>query len=749
MGDSEYTIEYIIKAKIDDFKAGMSQVSEAFYQAVGSVNDLDTKTKALVATISALDAKMVSDSLSAFAKYEDSMYGMAATVGRVGGTIEEAMEGIRQTTANGLLSETDSARAMNNLTAYGYTVQEATQLIQALTISTEAHGKRTQDVADNVIQLTEGLKRQSSLMVKSQGYTETLSQVQDAYAQSLGKTKDQLTDAERRQAEYNYLIQDSVDYMAVADAYNNSYSASVQRLDNAMEDLKVAFGQALAPIATWIANAIAWVVANKEVIVTALGIATAIIGPVGIVFALSKLIPALVSAIKWFAGLSAVGKGLVGVFAALAGVAALVATFSAIDSLAQDLGDVAVAAGDASGGIDDMAGSVGGAGGAVRDLSKDLAKLERQYKDELKQIENRHKETIDRLTKQIQDANVDYRRAIDERNAEFEVTQAKEEAKHQEKVDALMEQINFLQRYNNKYNRQKLTNLQLALERENNLYKKQTQAAKAELDLQNENDRQAYEEKRSELQTELDTELEFMNRHREDLLAVQDWILEDEIDSLKRRHEEQIASYAEQAVSAGIGGTNIGTALSKGVTESMQNWFNQHAKDYTDMGNLLGIDFSEGIVNGLIDGFQRIGSKIKGATLFTVNGQSMSVGDFMALYHRVQAVTPSISGFVNLIKSALTGDWSDYQTSTGYATGGYTGQGGVNEVAGIVHKGEYVLPQEMVDQNTGTPKSLGNTYVINVSGTFATSASERRRVADQIVAAINQNNKSRLEASWQ
>jgi TP901 family phage tail tape measure protein len=38
-----------------------------------------------------------------------------------------------------------------------------------------------------------------------------------------------------------------------------------------------------------------------------------------------------------------------------------------------------------------------------------------------------------------------------------------------------------------------------------------------------------------------------------------------------------------------------------------------------------------------------------------------------------------------------------------YATGGYTGAGGKYEVAGIVHRGEYVVPKEQVNQSTGTP----------------------------------------------
>lgn len=41
-------------------------------------------------------------------------------------------------------------------------------------------------------------------------------------------------------------------------------------------------------------------------------------------------------------------------------------------------------------------------------------------------------------------------------------------------------------------------------------------------------------------------------------------------------------------------------------------------------------------------------------------------------------------------------------------------------------------------------RALGNTYNINVSGTFATSPDERRKVADQIVEAIEMNNRRRF-----
>lgn len=48
--------------------------------------------------------------------------------------------------------------------------------------------------------------------------------------------------------------------------------------------------------------------------------------------------------------------------------------------------------------------------------------------------------------------------------------------------------------------------------------------------------------------------------------------------------------------------------------------------------------------------------------------------------------------------------------SGNYAEGGYTGRGGKHQPAGVVHRGEYVIPKEQVNQRTGLPyaDALGN-----------------------------------------
>lgn len=46
-----------------------------------------------------------------------------------------------------------------------------------------------------------------------------------------------------------------------------------------------------------------------------------------------------------------------------------------------------------------------------------------------------------------------------------------------------------------------------------------------------------------------------------------------------------------------------------------------------------------------------------------------------------------------------------------FSSGGFTGTGGKYDVAGVVHKGEYVVPKDQVDQSTGLPKVTNNRSV--------------------------------------
>lgn len=723
------------------------------------LGNIGLATSELILSFTSLKAILdtFSEYTQVFSEWYDDIFGLAAATKAAGGDIASSLAAVQDVAKRGFLSEQEASAIIKRFISYGYSAEQAAQMTNALTNTAIVLRKENFSLEQAVERASYGITAQQSVMAKSAGMTQTLSDLHQRYAESIGMTKDeynslssQLQHQINLEAEYQAYVEQGSQYQEAAAYYAETAVGANMRLSNAVENVKAALGSVLeifAPLINSLAN---FVSQNKAVVAGMVAFVGALIGGVGLVVALSTAVKALKIFSSVVAGVSTISKaaagGVAGLAIAVASIAAaLVAAKAVSSSVANTFDGLDIAANDLSEGMDDLdtsasnaGGSIGGIGQSARNTAKELEKLRRDFLDDLKQIENRHKDTIANLTKQIKDANIDYRRAIDERNAAFEVSQAKEEKEHQEKVDELMTQIAFLQRYNNDYNKQKLANLQFALAEENAAYKKQTEAAKAELDLQNENDRKAYEEKQAQLQAELDDELAFMEKHREDLKEVQNWILEDEIDALKRRYEEQQASYAEQAGLAGTEGLNIGNKFTSSLDKALQDYTPTLSLAGAELGSVFGDSFVgkawkvvDDFFSGMLEVVQWVISKITDA--------------FKGFSKGVSSIYQDLKDAIEYGTSSNRGS----STGLGWATGGYTGRGAVDEIAGVVHKGEYVLPQEMVDQNTGTPKSMGNTYVINVNGTFATSAAERRKVADQIVAAINQNNKSRLEASWQ
>lgn len=76
--------------------------------------------------------------------------------------------------------------------------------------------------------------------------------------------------------------------------------------------------------------------------------------------------------------------------------------------------------------------------------------------------------------------------------------------------------------------------------------------------------------------------------------------------------------------------------------------------------------------------------------------------------HYINNITSKVDAVKNKISGIKVPEIS-LPKFKGFSSGGYTGAGAVNEPAGIVHKGEYVIPKSQVDQKTGLPKMSGGT----------------------------------------
>lgn len=478
--------------------------------------------------------------------------------------------------------------------------------------------------------------------------------------------------------------------------YNQEAADTQEKLNTSISHLKASIGQMLTPLSNAVANVAEWASKNPQLVSGILTIVGALAGSAGLIALVTKLAGAI-TALKTTAG------GIIGIISTLAGLVAMLTMSS--QSFDSTLADIESRQKETEEWNNKVSQSYKQMNEAAANAGRSMRDSTDEFQQSLKKILVSHEETVETLNQQIEEANKEYIQSVNERNQAFLVSQAKEEQAHQEKVEELMTQLNFLQRYNNAYNKEKLEAVKFALAREEALYKKRTEAEKAELDLQNAYDKQKRDEKLANYEKELADERAFLQKHAEVFKQVRDTILRDEVENLLKSFEATKSTYNREVDTA---------------RQAYQKMLND-AKIATDQIN--GYVYAE--FNGTM---KKIETRYKKG----VDG----------MYSYGAAVSPTGAKFTGKVISA--GAMAQILlASEGYDSGGFTGRGAVDEVAGVVHRGEYVLPQEMVDQTTGTPK-IGSNITINVSGTFATSDLERRKVAEQIVQALNQTNYARL-----
>lgn len=419
------------------------------------------------------------------------------------------------------------------------------------------------------------------------------------------------------------------------------------------------------------------------------------------------------------------------------GLVAGIAAAAGFNMMASDADKATNSTDELNKALADIETNVGGGTGAMSDMAKkmeDIAaqarKINQDYRYQLAQLVQSKNENIANLRETLDAEKKAYDNAYSERLAGFNKTQDKEQQSHTEKTKALQNQIDFLSKYNNAANNKQLTELQFALAQENAAYKKSTELRKTEFDAQTQSAATEYEKRRAENETKLNEELALLEKHRADVLSVRGVMLRDEIENLKHSRDEQLRSLERQKANYANGGAAAGT--------NFGNNFNTKIDEMIAGMGAKGATAGNNFWNGYVSGADN-------------TAKNVAQG-----WHNVREYGPfALFGGGSLWTwSGISSKWKNTSSPSsgggggggrGWYTGGYTGAGGKYDVAGVVHRGEYVLPKEQVNQSTGLPKDGvlggGGTTVnvsINMSGVMASGRSDLRQVATQLGQMINE-----------
>ena len=189
------------------------------------------------------------ESVKAASELSNALQGLQSIVEGQGRSFSEAKGFIQDYISDGLVPMTNAVTAYKNLAARGYDDTQIQQVMTALKDSAAFGRQASYSLGDAVTSATEGLKNENSILVDNAGVTKNVAKMWDDYAKSIGTTANNLTQQQKIQAEVNGILTETRFQSGDAAKVAQSYSGQVSQLTFNFNNLKVAVGNALIPLA--------------------------------------------------------------------------------------------------------------------------------------------------------------------------------------------------------------------------------------------------------------------------------------------------------------------------------------------------------------------------------------------------------------------------------------------------------------------------------------------------------------------
>ncbi len=177
-----------------------------------------------------------------------ALIGLQSIVEGTGNSFAVAQKFIDEFVSDGLIPAQNAITAYKNLLARGYNVEQIEQTLIALKDAASFGRQASLTMGQAVQSATEGLKNENSILVDNAGVTKNVSKMWQEYAASIGTTVNNLTQAQKIQAEVNGIMEESRFQVGDAAKLAGTYAGQVSALGVSFLNLKIAVGNVIIPI---------------------------------------------------------------------------------------------------------------------------------------------------------------------------------------------------------------------------------------------------------------------------------------------------------------------------------------------------------------------------------------------------------------------------------------------------------------------------------------------------------------------
>lgn len=324
-------------ARITAIRAAEAESKRASEEAARAAEEAAERTKQAQAQVAAAATAAfagivlaIRGAIEAANEYNNAMVGLNSLAEGTGQDFGDLQAAAEDLASDGLMTVADAAASLKNLLARGFSADEAVDMLERLKDAAAFGRQSSLSLGEAVRSASEGIKNENSILVDNAGVTKNVAVMWEEYAATIGKSAANLTQAEKRQAEYNGIMAETAYQVGDAARYAEEFAGKQAALEAATLRVNQALGAsvqgALTPlvqILTPLADALARVI-EKFPGVSA-GATAALTAMVALTAVVTGAIPMVKSLAAAFATLHA-SLGVVGAISlavgALAGIAA-------------------------------------------------------------------------------------------------------------------------------------------------------------------------------------------------------------------------------------------------------------------------------------------------------------------------------------------------------------------------------------------------------------------------------------------
>lgn len=246
-----------IEKGVETAKKKLEELEKQNEQVQSSNNQLDASFVAMSASIIASLVKITSavqDGVNKYNTYVNSMNALQKTAVSTNNSMSDIENTIEDVNSLKLMDESDLNASIKNLLIYGYTAEQAADILKVLQDAAVGNRQANYSLSEAVRVTTEGIRMENSVLSDAAGVQKNISKMYEEYAASIGKSSDSLTQAEKAQAVYNGIMAEASMFTGAAAEMASGYQGQQAQLNATNLELSRTIGESMIPTLTQLSS---------------------------------------------------------------------------------------------------------------------------------------------------------------------------------------------------------------------------------------------------------------------------------------------------------------------------------------------------------------------------------------------------------------------------------------------------------------------------------------------------------------